>query len=637
MSIIFGFLRERSHAVQDREMSCVAATTAAYATERGHTYIKRNLGMALQPYFSHERSRLEVGPIVGPQGSVITFDGRLDNYKELTSELGLNDTEVADSSIVLAAFDRWGKACFSRLIGDWALALWSEREQALYLARDHAGTRTLYFHHEGKAVIWSTHLDTFHAELPGLSLAEKYIARYLIGHPLQDMTPYKGVHAIPPAHCLIFRDGSVSRFVHWDSTVHSSVRYRSDAEYEAHFFALFQQAVERRTGEGAPILAQLSGGMDSTAIVCMSDHIRRSTNPNAPILDTVSFYDDSESSWNEKPYFSATESRRGKVGKHFNTAFSLRTFEPHDPANGLYLLPGADSFSFQQESTLHDFLLQRGFKSILSGIGGDEVLGGVPTAYPELSGYLASGEIGQLLRRAMDWSLVDRDPIILTLFKTVSYTTELYWKAGLPEVAAPPWISAALKRRIKDIDLQDAMLPSLPFRIGVAPHRLDNRRAWLSILESLPHLMPQILSRPEYRYPFLDKDLVNFLFSIPREQLVRPGRRRSLMRRALVGIVPPEILERPRKAFQIAAPLKAIRHAHAKLERVFQESVLADLGLIDAQALRTSLRATADGRTEWWQALLKTIATELWLQSLLKGDVEFLRSKSPAIHQSLTA
>jgi asparagine synthetase B (glutamine-hydrolysing) len=80
-------------------------------------------------------------------------------------------------------------------------------------------------------------------------------------------------------------------------------------------------------------------------------------------------------------------------------------------------------------------------------------------------------------------------------------------------------------------------------------------------METLPHLFPQILSRLEYRYPFLDKDLVSFLFSIPREQIVRPGRRRSLMRRALVGIVPDGILERRRKAFQLRAPLAALQHA----------------------------------------------------------------------------
>ena len=103
--------------------------------------------------------------------------------------------------------------------------------------------------------------------------------------------------------------------------------YSSDGDYESHFLALFEQSLERRTGPGAPILAQLSGGMDSTAIVCLSDRLRRSTDPHCKILDTISFFDDSEASLNETPYFSLVEDRRGKVGIHLDTAFSQRTFE----------------------------------------------------------------------------------------------------------------------------------------------------------------------------------------------------------------------------------------------------------------------------------------------------------------------
>ena len=139
-------------------------------------------------------------------------------------------------------------------------------------------------------------------------------------------------------------------------------------------------------------------------------------------------------------------------------------------------------------------------------------------------------------------------------------------------------------------------------------------------METLPHLFPQLLLRPEYRYPFLDKDLVNYLFSIPREQILRPGRRRSLMRRALANIVPHEVLERRRKAYQLRAPLYALQQAHDVVEKLFANSMLADAGLIDITALRQSLRRTAEGDPAWWQAVLRTIALELWLRSIVLGD-----------------
>lgn len=138
-------------------------------------------------------------------------------------------------------------------------------------------------------------------------------------------------------------------------------------------------------------------------------------------------------------------------------------------------------------------------------------------------------------------------------------------------------------------------------------------------METLPHLSPQILFRPEYRYPFLDKDLVTYLFSIPPDQILRPGRRRSLMRRALGHIIPHEVLERRRKAFQLRAPLLALMQAHARVEETFITSLLGDAGFIDLEQFRISLNDTARGDPRWRQALFKTIALELWLKSIAES------------------
>jgi asparagine synthase (glutamine-hydrolysing) len=392
--------------------------------------------------------------------------------------------------------------------------------------------------------------------------------------------------------------------------------------------------VVRRTGPGAPILAQLSGGMDSSAIVCMSDHIRRLSDPDADILDTVSFYDDSEASLNERPYFELTEVRRGKAGTHIDTAFSQRTFEPPDAANGVYLLPGADSSSIEQERKFYGVVWQKGYRSILSGIGGDEVMGGIPFALPELADHLVSGNVRRLLRQAFAWSLVDRSPLIGTLFGTTRYAIHLY-TCSRPNGRIPPWISGSLRKRTQEIE--DGIVP-LRSRLGIAPHRIDNGLAWWSIMETLPHLFPQLLSRPEYRYPFLDKDLVNYLFSIPREQILRPGRRRSLMRRALLNIVPHEILERRRKAYQLRAPLRFLQQAQTVLERAFADSVAVNAGFIDIEKLRIALERVAQGSSEWWHPLLKTISLELWLKASRYGNPNALPSRENGnLHQSLTA
>lgn len=617
MSIIYGLLKEHGVTVIESELRHLAAVTERYATGTGSVHVQDRLGMGFQLYSSHLRSELERGPTSTPHGHAICFDGRLDNYKELSEELGLHDPEaLSDSQIVLAAFAQWSEVCFSHFVGDWALALWSEKDQSLYLARDHAGTRTLYFRHEQGETVWATYLDSFYTRDAKFQLSDDYATCYLAGSFVRDLTPYEGTRSVPPGHYLRIREGVLSRHPHWNSAVKTKIRYQSDTEYEEHFLKLFAQAVERRTGPGAPILAQLSGGMDSTAIVCMSDQIHRRNDPNSKILDTVSFYDDSEASLNERPYFSITEAKRGKVGTHLDMAFSQRTFEPCDGIDGIYLLPGADSFSIEQERRFRDAVWRRGYRSVLSGIGGDEVLGGIPDPLPELAGYLVSGNVRRLVRQSVAWSLVDRSPLLATLGRTAGYAACLYLNPKPKDRDVPPWILSSLRKRSWEIVAPHQTLRTL---VGIAPHCLDNSLAWWSVMETLPHLFPQLLVRPEYRYPFLDKDLVNYLFSIPREQILRPGRRRSLMRRALVNIVPHEVLERRRKAYQLRAPLHALQQAHDVINRLFAESMLADAGLIDVTVLRQFLRRTAEGDPAWWQAMLRTIALELWLRSIVQG------------------
>jgi asparagine synthase (glutamine-hydrolysing) len=628
MSIIFGMLKEPGARAAESEVLDLAAATERYATGASRVYTGGRLGMGFQPYFSHQRSAKEDRPVEDAYGHVLGFDGRLDNYKELGELLGLGGPEVPDSEIVLSAFARWGQACFSRFIGDWAIALWSERDQSLYLARDHAGTRTLYFRHEQQQLLWSTHLDTFRFSGLEVRLAEDYVACYLAARPIRDLTPYEGIRSVPPAHSLTIRDGVLSRHAHWNSIVRSTIRYKSDEEYEAHFLALFKQSVERRTVPGAPTLAELSGGMDSTSIVCISDHIRRSADPAAELLDTVSYYDDSEASANERPYFSITEANRGKVGTHIDMAFSQRTFKPHDATEGIYCLPGADSFSVEQEQRFYDAVWQRGYRSILSGIGGDEVLGGVPIAFPELADYMVSGRLPTLLDRSLAWSLVDRSPLIATLYNSAKYAMKIYLDSGPGDKTIPPWVSKHLRRRSREVEN-----PMVRSRLGVAPHRLDNGLTWWSIMENLPHVWPRLLFRPEYRYPYLDRDLVEFLFSIPREQVLRPGRRRSLMRRALVEIVPQEILERRRKAYQLRAPLRVLEQAYPHLELLFRDSMLGDARFVDMDALRRALSGAAEGKSDGWQALIKTIALELWLKtSGLRSQHPFPRMEAARLH-----
>lgn len=612
MSILCGLLRDRGALVEAARLRALAASTRRYATGDASTCIRSRIGMCLQPYFSHERSTAETKPCVDVLGNMLCFDGRLDNWHALAGMLELKNSHSSDSHIVLAAFQKWGSDCLSRLTGDWALSFWSAESERLFLARDHAGTRTLYFSRTPEGILWATHLDTFMLDQAEHPVSTEYACCYLSNLPIRDRTPYWDIASVLPGHVVTIRDGRLSQSAHWTPYPKRSIRYEKTADYDQQFLDLFGRAVSLRTGAGAPVLAQLSGGMDSTAIVCMSDTLRRAADPHTEILDTLSFYDDSEPSLNEKAFFTITERYRDKAGTHINAAFSQRSFQSYEGDTGRYLVPGADSFTFEFEQRLEEAAWSRGYRSVLSGIGGDEVTGGVPDGRPELADYLACGHLAKLLRKAFAWSLVGRSPIVATLYAALRYSIQTNVSRSPATATAPAWLTSRSRDLVNELRL--AAIPASP-RLPVRPTTLDNAHSWWSVMETMPHLFPSLLRRPEYRYPFLDKDLVEYLFSIPREEVLRPGRRRALMRRALVGIVPEEILERRRKAYQLHAPLKALSQASPRLIDLFHNSRLAAVGLIDPKLLMTAIERLANGSADGWQSLVRAIALELWLRT----------------------
>jgi asparagine synthase (glutamine-hydrolysing) len=125
----------------------------------------------------------------------------------------------------------------------------------------------------------------------------------------------------------------------------------------------------------------------------------------------------------------------------------------------------------------------------------------------------------------------------------------------------------------------------------------------------------------EKRYPYLDRDLLEFLFAIPREQIVRPGQRRSLMRRSLMGIVPDEVINRKRKAFLSRAPIAAIRAQWFRLEVVKSHMALSSFGIVRADAFGQAVEKARNGMQIQIVTLIRTLWIESWLRSLLDQGV----------------
>src|SRR5579864_2077471 len=169
--------------------------------------------------------------------------------------------------------EKWGKNCFCKLMGDWALSIWNPLQRSLILAKDFIGARHLYYYFDDKGISWCTILDPL-VKCGGrkFAICEEYIACWLINRfPAPHVTPYVGVQAVPPSCFVQLRPGGhgtmrrVTRY--WDFDPDNRICYRSDTEYQEHFRSVFGTAVQRCLRSDRPVLAELSGGMDSSSIV----------------------------------------------------------------------------------------------------------------------------------------------------------------------------------------------------------------------------------------------------------------------------------------------------------------------------------------------------------------------------------
>jgi asparagine synthase (glutamine-hydrolysing) len=619
MSVQFGIWNFEGQPPAADYVEKVRGTLVPYGPDSNESYSKAGVQILYRAFHTTKESHREIQPHICSSGAVLTWDGHLDNRAELISEL--QNTLVCDSTdvaIAAAAYERWGFHSFAKLLGDWALSIWNPADHSLILAKDIIGTRHLYYSFDDNRVTWSTILDPL-VRFAGktFSLNEEYIAGWFSMFPAVHLTPCIGIHSVPPSSFVLLRPGKreVSRY--WDFDPRKTIRYRSDTEYEAHFRTVFTSAVQRKLRSDRPVLAELSGGRDSSSIVCMADTIIARGAADAPRLDTISYYDDSEPNWNERPYFTKVEEKRGRTGWHVNVGAqdsdNVAAPEPlHKSATGRFVpTPGYDGRPSPQVQAC---LNSQGNRVVLSGIGGDETMGGVPTPVPELENLLARARFGSLAHQLKVWALEKKKPWF-----------HLFWEAargffppglvGVPKYMRPaPWLQPSFVKRhwtaLTGYPSRTKLFDALPsFQENVSTLEALRRQLARTALPFEPPF--------EKRYPYLDRDLLEFMLAIPREQLVRPTQRRSLMRRALVGIVPEEILNRKSKAFVARKPMLAIANDWPHFGEVSQDMVSGVLGVVDPKRISEVLQKVRLGEGTPIITLRRTLCVEEWLKDVL--------------------
>jgi asparagine synthase (glutamine-hydrolysing) len=626
MSVQFGSWEFRRSADTPHDFGPVANCLRPYGPDGDSCFRDEHVDILFYRFCETEDASREEQPYrVGPD-QILTWDGRLDNRAELRRELaGMERGSDTDVAIVAAAYRRWGLACLPKLLGDWALSIWDSVEQELVLAKDFLGTRSLFYTGDKSHAQWCSVLDPlvlFAGRQFQLNL--EYLAGWFGLFPASHLTPYTGVYSVPPASYVVIRKDSLQIKEFWRFANRKSLVYRKDAEYEKHFLELFEVAVRRRLRSPFPVFAELSGGMDSSSIVCMADRILAAHPTRIPRLDTVTYHSSGEPNWNELPYVEKVEARRGRTGYRIEVG-SDDAFHFDSDIRRFMATPGSLNSPSKSGQEFSSILRESGTRILLSGIGGDEVLGGAPSPAPILANLLAAGRLRALSSQLVAWGIVLRRPFLSMLLETLS----LFCRRAIDtrSVPAPAWLCPGFLRdhshAIQGYPRRTRLFGPRPsFQESVAT--IDALRRQLS---SFPRSV-----EPSYHksYPYLDRDLLDFLFSVPPDQLLRPGQRRSLMRRALAGIVPNELLHRKRKAFVIRGPLTAITSQFASLTAMTQEMIGSSLNIVDPQGLAAALNDVRSGGVVAVPLLIRVFGIERWLRNAAHWNVlEGLGTSAP--------
>jgi asparagine synthase (glutamine-hydrolysing) len=312
------------------------------------------------------------------------------------------------------------------------------------------------------------------------------------------------------------------------------------------------------------------------------------------------------------------ENKLGRIGCHIDVDLQ-KSFGLDFDSNSLAVTPNcADKCANEAVKQFESWVISHRNRVLVSGIGGDEVTGGLPTAIPELEDLLARARFIRLASRLKLWALSKRKPWFHLLFEAARgfQPPEI---GGVPPYMHPPsWLHRDFVKRHR------SALTGYPLRVklfGALPSFQEN----LSILEALRRQLAcdALPSEPPYekRYPYLDRDLLEFIFACPREQLVRPGQRRSLMRRSLVGIVPSELLNRKRKAFVVRSPLLALSTEQTRLSEMSETMLVTSFGILDPEAFRLALRKASQGQEVAIVTLMRVLGIESWLRKCGRNKI----------------
>lgn len=577
----------------------------------GRRRVRKAETTEVQPHKDTRRGICVVGDL--------RFDNRDDLRRILTNHGG---PEGSDVELLVAGYERWGTSVVDHLIGDFAFVLWDWRRRRAYAARDPFGVRTLVYRNVGRRLIFASDAAQLLA-LPEVDRApddQTVVDMLSWSYTHYGRTFFREVASVRPGHYLLGRESGTEE-VEYFRPPSGPTSYTRTEDYLEHFRAVFRQAVRDRLDSDYPIVAHLSGGLDSSSIVCQANEIYSGHGGGFPPLVTASALFPSQQH-DETPFIEAVSA---------SARFPSQRWDGNTPSGCEFSRPAlgipGSSVLFNGGS-VGDVQIARaaGARVMLSGEAGDFVTGEWGL-YEDLLRNLrwrtlwnqvaASGtEKGRTARirlfKGAARELVPRQLLRLWDLKNPK-----------PSAQPPAWLRRDLHRLW--VDRRASIVP-------VSRPWLNRLQQWVWSYLTMP-LMTWALDWTtaygadwgiEFRYPFLDSRLVNFMLSIPFEHRLVGACSRRLHREALRPILPAAIADRTSKPGFTRAVIEWGRRSRPAIEQVLQGAEWLSDRFVDRGAVRKLLArlevlpASAVESWDGWRDVRSIVNIEVWRRTVLR-------------------
>jgi asparagine synthase (glutamine-hydrolysing) len=442
-------------------------------------------------------------------------------------------------------------------------------------------------------------------------LDENFVAGYLTTTEEPHQTPYRGIQSVTPGTLVRVRRNQLETRTFWRPEPKRTIRYRGDGEYEEHFRELFSDSLRCRLRAKGAVMCELSGGLDSSAIVCTADRLVRGGETEATRLETVSFlYDESRTS-DESAFINEVIQATGLQNHRVIDRRILSDALVHED----YFFPNPHRSYIDTFAQTEQLMRKSGARVLLSGACGDHVFMHDQGYYPILAELLTHGKFWYAHRLTKSLSRQTKNSYWRTLWLGAVWPwLPVQWRLTLsPErMRLPDWVEEDFavrtqchERNLLRKEVQSYSNPCLQQRLSLV---------WNAISASSSHRYREHQC-VEISMPYLHMPLVHFLIEIPSDQLLRPGEDRSIQRRSMAGILPERIRIRKGKRSPDEAFLRAVRRHWPHLREVCRNAVSVRLGIINGPRFYAALERASFGQAKFLGSLFRTISFELWLQS----------------------